>query len=296
MRNLHEDLEQHLARDATTLCNAWRVTRKDGVIFGFTDHDRVLTFDGTEFSPESGFLPSAVSSELGLNVDNSQVAGAFSADKITRKDLADGRYDGAIVEVFLLNWNDPESFIKLRSQEIGEVRHGDNGFEAELRSMAHRLDQPQGRTYSKRCSADLGDEACKVDVQNSDISTNGTVLSASNERSCIVDGLSAYEEHWFRDGVINWQTGDNAGLTMEINDHTITDGNVLLQLFSPMPHVPQTGDQFLVIAGCDKNLSTCRDKFSNTINFQGFPHMPGRDFAYGYVDDNTVHDGRAIVE
>ncbi len=29
---------------------------------------------------------------------------------------------------------------------------------------------------------------------------------------------------------------------------------------------------------CDKQLSTCRDRFANIENFRGFPHMPGPDF------------------
>ncbi|WP_084395665.1 DUF2163 domain-containing protein [Henriciella aquimarina] len=29
---------------------------------------------------------------------------------------------------------------------------------------------------------------------------------------------------------------------------------------------------------CDKRLETCGDVFSNTLNFRGFPHMPGPDF------------------
>ncbi len=29
---------------------------------------------------------------------------------------------------------------------------------------------------------------------------------------------------------------------------------------------------------CDKRFATCRDDFSNTENFRGFPHIPGPDF------------------
>ena len=48
-------------------------------------------------------------------------------------------------------------------------------------------------------------------------------------------------------------------------------------------------------AGCDKRRETCRDKFANILNFQGFPFMPGSDFAYGYADGETVHDGRPLI-
>ena len=32
------------------------------------------------------------------------------------------------------------------------------------------------------------------------------------------------------------------------------------------------------LAGCDKALATCATKFTNTLNFRGFPDMPGNDF------------------
>ncbi len=38
------------------------------------------------------------------------------------------------------------------------------------------------------------------------------------------------------------------------------------------------GEQVSVVAGCDKQIETCRTKFSNALNFRGFPHMPGNDF------------------
>ncbi len=51
-------LETHLLTGATTLSWCWRITRADGQVFGFTDHDRSLTFDGTTFESESVLVPS----------------------------------------------------------------------------------------------------------------------------------------------------------------------------------------------------------------------------------------------
>lgn len=295
MKDVAADLEAHLKNDATTLCNAWRVSRKDGIVFGFTDHDNSIEFDGTLFAPESGFLPSAARSELGLNVDDGEVAGAFSNDAITEEDLNDGRYDNALVEVFLVNWQDPDSFLKLRTQEIGEVSFGDHVFRAELRSLAHKLDQPQGRVYSRRCRADLGDNACKIDLDAAQYKGSGTVISASDDRSCVVSGIPSFDAGWFRYGLIKWQSGQNIDLAVEVLDHVDDGGDITLKFFSPLAHVPQMGDVFTVTAGCSKTFDTCRDKFANALNFQGFPHLPGSDFAYGYADGETIHDGRALV-
>ena len=47
------------------------------------------------------------------------------------------------------------------------------------------------------------------------------------------------------------------------------------------------GDGVTLRAGCDKAFSTCRDRFANTINFRGFPHMPDNDFVILTVSDGT---------
>ena len=49
MKTLAPALLAHLDEGTTTLAWCWRISRADGVTFGFTDHDRTLTFDGTDF-------------------------------------------------------------------------------------------------------------------------------------------------------------------------------------------------------------------------------------------------------
>jgi uncharacterized phage protein (TIGR02218 family) len=55
------------------------------------------------------------------------------------------------------------------------------------------------------------------------------------------------------------------------------------------------GDIFSVEAGCDKTFATCKAKFSNALNFRGFPHLPGNDVAYSYVVDGGNFDGGPVV-
>ena len=62
-----------------------------------------------------------------------------------------------------------------------------------------------------------------------------------------------------------------------------------------MADAPQEGDTLKLTAGCDKTFKTCREKFGNGLNFRGFPHLPGSDFAYGYAGENGLHDGSPVV-
>ena len=49
-----EALAAHLGSGVSTACRTWALTRRDGVVMGFTDHDRALHFEGIAFRPETG--------------------------------------------------------------------------------------------------------------------------------------------------------------------------------------------------------------------------------------------------
>lgn len=48
---------------------------------------------------------------------------------------------------------------------------------------------------------------------------------------------------------------------------------------------------FEATVGCDRSFATCRDRFDNAVNFGGFPHMPGTDFAISYPNQGAGNDG-----
>lgn len=78
---------------------------------------------------------------------------------------------------------------------------------------------------------------------------------------------------YFDFGIVTWRTGANEGLSMEVK--AFVPGQVTLAL--PMSYEIQIGDTFDITAGCDKSLTTCRDKFHNVVNFRGEPYLPGTD-------------------
>ncbi|EUB95244.1 hypothetical protein PMI07_003022 [Rhizobium sp. CF080] len=291
MKTVPADLAAHLAQEATTTCHAWRVTRRDGIVLGFTEHDRDLTFDGTIFLAASGFSASEAEAATGLSVSADEVAGGFSSAAIRERDLATGRYDGARVELFLVNWAAPDQHILLNMREIGEVSRAGAQFRAELRSLAHRLSQPQGRVYSRRCDASLGDARCGV---NLDLwRGEGAVLAVEDASRIAVSGLGGFDSGFFRQGVLTF----SGRVSVDVEAHARkADGSAELTFWLPLEVQVAAGDTFTVTAGCDKSFATCRARFANHLNFRGFPHVPGADFAYSYVDGERVHDGGPIFE
>ena len=159
-----QSLQTHFESGTTTLAWCWRLTRNDGAVFGFTDHDRPLTFDGTTFEPESGFTASEIRAGSDLSVDAQEAEGVLTSTTITETDILDGRWDNATVEIWRVNWADTTSRALLRRGGIGQVRRGRLHFVAEMRSLAHVLGQTIGRTFQASCDAALGDVRCGVDL------------------------------------------------------------------------------------------------------------------------------------
>ena len=291
MKTFPPGLQDHLDTGATTLAWCWKVERRDGTILGFTDHDLDLSFDGVTFGAASGFTASEVVSSLGLAVDNLEVEGALAAAAITEADLAAGLYDGATVELWRVNWVDAAQRVLMRKGALGEVSRGELAFTAELRGLAHALQQATGRTYQRLCDAELGDARCGVDVDAPEFKGTGSVVAASDDRILTVSGLSGYADNWFRFGKLVWTTGANAGRIAEVKGHA-KGSTVTLTLWQRAPSPVETGDGFTVMAGCDKTLTTCKARFDNIANFRGFPHMPGNDRAFAYVvGESGENDG-----
>src|SRR5690606_36235294 len=104
MRNVPEIFAAHLAGGASTVATCWILRRRDGEVLGFTDHDADIVVDGVTCAAASGFSASAATEHLGFAAGEAEVSGALQAAALGEADLSRGRYDGATIEVHLLNW------------------------------------------------------------------------------------------------------------------------------------------------------------------------------------------------
>ena len=155
--------------------------------------------------------------KLGPQVDTAEVVGVLRSEAISEADIEAGRYDGAVVETWRVNWRDVSQKLLQRRASIGEIVREDGQFRAELRSGQAALNQVRGRIYATYCDAVLGDARCKV-------------------------------------------PGAHANFAL----------------------------------GCDRQLSTCRQRFANVANFRGFPHIPGNDFVLRYPKSGDRLEGGAL--
>lgn len=287
-------LQNHLDLGVTTLARCWAVVRRDGVTFGFTDHDRGLSFDGMTFKADAGMTARAIVSATGLSVDNSEAMGALSDAAISEADIEAGRFDGAEVKAWLVNWADVEVRSLRFAGSIGELRRAGGAFHAELRGLTEMLNQPQGRVYQTPCSAILGDARCGFDLNREGFSVEVAVEEIEEGRRFRFADLNGYEPAWFERGRVEILTGEAAGLIGSIKRDRFVNGVREVEVWQAFRTTIAAGDLVRFDAGCDKQVGTCRTKFSNFMNFQGFPDIPGDDWLASTPSRSAEFDGGSL--
>jgi uncharacterized phage protein (TIGR02218 family) len=295
MREIQPELQARLESGATRLCRCWQVTRLDGAVLGFTDHDRDLQFLGTVFRASTGMDASMIQSGTGLSVDNAQAVGALSDASVTEQDISAGRLDSAEILHWLVDWERPDLRVLMFKGTFGEIKRSDGSFEVELRGLAEALNVPVGRTITRMCDRFLGDGECGFDVDRAGFFATGVADEGSSGSTIRCGEFGSFDDAWFRQGILTWTSGENAG-TVGLIKKDLTPGPYRreLSLWQQPGRPIRAGDAFKVVAGCDKTAETCRQKFGNFLNFRGFPHIPGEDWVTAYPKSGAVHDGSSL--
>lgn len=264
----------------TTLSTCVKITRLDGVVIGITDHDVDLVIGGITYSSKAGHTPTGISGSSDLSVPNLDITGLFEAAGIQEADVAAGKLDYATIEVFLANYQTLTVVARLRKGTFGEITVEEGRYTGECRGLAQLLQQTIGELYSPDCRADLfdmqyyggarvfGRSRCKLDPAA--YTLTGTVSAVSDRRNFTSD-LTGQADDYFKYGLVIFTSGENANRGMEVKVYSAG----AFELFEPLPGAIQAGDTFEAIAGCDKRITTCRDKFNNVANFRGEPYVPG---------------------
>lgn len=289
-----QELLDHLGQGVTTVCRAWLVTRRDGVQFGFTDHDLDLGFEGHLFRASSGMTARTLQQTTGLAVDNSETLGALSDAAVDEADLIAGRFDGAEVRAWLVNWADAAQRIEQFRGNLGEISRAGGAFKAELRGLTDRLNQPQGRIFQRNCTAVLGDARCKVNLTTPGNFAQTSVVGFDALKRCRFDGLGSFADRWFERGRFIVTSGAAAGLVGVIKFDRLVAGQRIVDLWHELGAQIAIGDQVRLEVGCDRISTTCRAKFTNFANFRGFPHIPGEDWLASYPVNSRANDGGSL--
>jgi len=273
------ELRAHLQQETTTRAVLWRVQRRDGTEYFYTDHDTDIVFTGDTYQASTGFISTSLSQDRGMGVDNMEVISFMHQGMITEADVAAGLFDMATVDIFVVNYEDLSmgALYLALGWSAGEIKIGDTSFTCEIRGKSQRLQQEIVEITSVSCRYTLGDARCKFDLTPSTgdnpYQEDSSVIYVTDRQQFTASLVteSADPDVW-RFGLVEWLDGLNVGLTMEIKSY---DGDTEdLILFQAMPFAIEPGDAFQATFGCDKIIRTCSVRFDNVLNFGGEPHIP----------------------
>lgn len=294
MAGMNAGLQAHLETGLTTIAHAWAIRRKDGVVLGFTDHDKDLSFDGVTFRADTGLSALSLSQSTGLSVDNTEALGALNDLSIREDEIEQGRFDSAEVLAWLVNWTDAsQRWLQFRGN-IGELRRTDGGFQAELRGLTEALNRPLGRVFQKPCTAVLGDAECGFDLTTPGYSVDLAVESIERSRVLSWEGFDGFDPDWFSRGRLEVLEGVAKGLWGMVKHDRLDGARRVIELWEPIRAPLAPGDTVRLTAGCDKRSATCRLKFQNLANFRGFPDLPGDDWLMAVPKSTGANTGGSL--
>lgn len=224
MKTLTPAMLAYLAGDVQTNATCWLVTRTDGKIFGFTDHDVSISVGGVVFDASTGYTTSAIEMSDGLAVNNLELTALFDSDIIIESDLEAGIWNYAAVSIFLVNYMDlTMGTVPLSGGVLGEVTINYGGFKVELRALSQIMQDPVGEVFQPNCRAFLGDSRCQIDL--GPLTATGSVQSLVNPVS-------------WNDSTLT-QVGPTVSYT-DAQGHTIPNVSPFV-----IPTVPPTGGAFV---------------------------------------------------
>lgn len=286
MRVWPAGLIDHLRTENPATAILWEIEKRDGTLIRGTEHDQDLEVpagpdangaDGDPFLASAQMSATQIHQTSDLAVDNMEVTGQSPSDgnviaDVRVQDIEAGLLRQAAVRIWVVCWKDLTLGAGLAKQGfLGDIEYtSDRAYTTELRGLLQRLQQNIGRTYGVDCQVrDFGDAECTVDVPGLTIEGEVTAVTSRRRFNATLTG-GDLTPGYYSLGTITFLTGDNATYSRELKRDNEDDVRGHLSVWDQFPEVVQVGDTFELAPGCDRNKSTCKDKYSNLLNFRGY--------------------------
>lgn len=258
------------------LCRLLTMTRADGLVYRWTDLDRSITIGGAEYRAGIGFNLSNLDHRGDASVSGGDLEALLAPEGVTRAQLLGGVLDGATAEVSVACYSQPE----LGAGVIAYGRIGANDeavpgqTRLELRGLGQALTRQVVPVLTPGCSARFasqpGEEERPCGIDPAAHTVPVSVIAATRDLVA-VSGLNPAA--LYTGGVLGFTSGALSGVRAGVR--TADNATGALTLYVPLPEAPAIGDAATLLAGCDKSIETCRDRYANVARFRGFPFVAG---------------------
>lgn len=288
-----ELLANHYKGSALTVCYLMRLRTKTGHVYGFADLDAPVVYDPAAYDPggtgddwgklthmaaDDGFTASRMEIAGDLNVDNSEFTILPGDDSISVQQLQAGFLASADVRIYRVNYMDTTMGHEcVAVGKLGNTRMTESYGTLEFLSLTNLLKQPEAELQTITCRHIFGGPGCPKEYTW----TEGvvTAVDADEPHRIFADSALTPDDNAFVPGVVEWLTGDNAGLDMDVEQNTAGTFATML----PMGYAVSIGDTFRVRPDCTKLWGDAdkgclshwgEDRYRY---FGGFPDIPVAD-------------------
>lgn len=253
-----------LNKDVFNLKKCFKITLKDGNIIGFTDNSINLTIDNIVYNSSCGFDGDNEKFYSDLTSGESNIIGFIENNNINIDEVLSGKFDNADIEIFFIN---TETFEKIYITKgyIKSINIIDGKILINISNILDILDKNIGEVYSPMCRAGFCDKKCSLNIDN--FSFNGVVVEVKSDTEFLCSGedITNKEKNYFKYGVVYFENNQSMEVKQSFNNNII--------LSSRLNYNINVGDNFKIVAGCDKTFNTCCNVFNNAINFRGEPFI-----------------------
>ena len=276
MRTIPSALQAKLDSGVTTLCRCWIVTRSDGVVQGFTDHDE-------DVARRRRHLPrrhraDRQRGDAEARPRDRRVRRSPARWPTTRSTRTISPPAATTRPASNSGWSTGASRTCACCSpraSLGEVKRDGPAFTAELRGLERAADAGHRPALTPRPARPISATRAARSISTLP-AYHGSGMVAGADGDLVVHRQRA---RCFRRRLVHRRQTDlhrrrqcrparrGEDASQQWRGHAST-------LWQAMPQPIAAGDAFTVTAGCDKPFATCHDRFDNVVNFRGFPHIP----------------------
>lgn len=172
-----------------------------------------------------------------------------------------------------LVWQGPMTMFLGRMGEVKSASRSSVEFSVECLLNILNIKMPRN-LYQPSCRWTLFDAGCTLSPASF---TNAASVLTGSTASAINATLAAATDYYALGRVI-FTSGANNGLVRSVKAYTHGTPSVLT-LSIPLPNTPGIGDTFNAIAGCNKTMNACLNKFNNLVHIGSMPFIPSPETA-----------------
>lgn len=287
-RSIPSGLITDLRSNATTMGFLLKFMPIDGTPFGLTSCNTDVTYDDGDgalvYRCAFGYTPFDTAQKSDLSVNNSEAASLiaqYPLDGVTMNAILRGDFDGCPFVQYLVNYENLTSgrHSIISSGTTGQISQVDQlACNIELRSLVQTLKQnTMVELTSINCRAKFGDSQCKLSFEwwNAEVVSVG----AEADRTFGIEitdsnGSRVFGDGYFIPGVAVWESGDNEGFEIEIEEFSSSStGDQEITMVFPVPTDIQIGDTLRIRRDCAKSRPACI-AYGNIVNYRGEPDIP----------------------